>query len=165
MPPRHAARRSEEHWALTPIRWTHSLTDVNGTQPAQKACESGCACLASSRVAMAYVGSDTSAITNRLPHHPHILLLFQWALGRHLTPSGSALALHDSDLPHTASKQVRLANHIGVPAQLHRGSSKEGVLLYASNGKHDYVRIKGASQARYVCSAAPSVYIPDNMGT
>lgn len=38
--------------------------------------------------------------------------------------------------------QVRVANHIGVAHQLHRGSSKEGVHLYAGNRKNDYVRIR-----------------------
>lgn len=37
--------------------------------------------------------------------------------------------------------QVKVANSLGVAHQLHRGSSKEGVQLYAGHGKFDFVRI------------------------
>ncbi len=55
---------------------------------------------------MAYTGSDTGAFLARLPAHPYILMLFQWALGRHLTPDGATPALHVADLPHTTGNKV-----------------------------------------------------------
>ena len=79
---------------------------------AQKACDDGCGVLASTRIAMSYVGSDTRPINERLPQHPHILLLFQWALGRHLTPHGTTQALHVVHLPHTPNNKVSTLNNV-----------------------------------------------------
>ncbi|KAL0019797.1 hypothetical protein WJX77_004450 [Trebouxia sp. C0004] len=53
------------------------------------------------------------------------------------------LPAHINDYPRTNGGIVRVSNGVGVAHQLHRGSSREGVMVYANRaGRRDFVRIK-----------------------
>ncbi|KAL0038422.1 hypothetical protein WJX77_005952 [Trebouxia sp. C0004] len=53
------------------------------------------------------------------------------------------LPAHINDYPRTNGGIVRVSNGMGVAHQLHRGSSREGVMVYANRaGRRDFVSIK-----------------------
>ncbi|DBB03144.1 TPA: hypothetical protein ACH3X1_013374 [Trebouxia sp. C0004] len=84
-----------------------NTTDNRSSSAGQKACERGVPCLASGRAAMVYFGTDTTVIAGQLPDHPHILLSFQWAIGRHLaTQEEVEAAVNIGDLPRTFDGKV-----------------------------------------------------------
>ncbi|KAL3136038.1 hypothetical protein ABBQ32_007073 [Trebouxia sp. C0010 RCD-2024] len=107
----------------------------------QKACREGHACLATGRTPMSYVGGDTSDLAAHLPKLPHIVLLFRQLMSLHLATTSAPSSAYAA--PLSRDGKVKVANSLGVAHQLHRGSSKEGVQLYAGNGKFDFVQIVG----------------------
>ncbi|KAL0036462.1 hypothetical protein WJX77_008767 [Trebouxia sp. C0004] len=153
---RHSAEAVDEQ-TLVNASWKRTAetmaADAEAAEPsvekrsssaAQKACETGCTCLSSGRTGMVYVGStDTTAISAQLPNHPHILLLLQRALSSYLAGPQATVPSLVADMPRTVDRKVWVSTGLGIAHQLHRGSSKEGVMLSAG----DCVRIRGDSPA------------------
>ncbi|DBA87780.1 TPA: hypothetical protein ACH3X1_004779 [Trebouxia sp. C0004] len=111
---------------------------------AQRACETLKPCLDAGKTRMGYISpADTTCIGQRLGGHPQLLKLFQMAMAKELTSPNAVLPAHINDYPRTNGGIVRVSNGVGVAHQLHRGSSREGVMVYANRaGRRDFVRIK-----------------------
>ncbi|DBA83943.1 TPA: hypothetical protein ACH3X1_006439 [Trebouxia sp. C0004] len=111
---------------------------------AQRACETLKPCLDAGKTGMGYISpADTTCIGQRLGGHPQLLKLFQMAMAKELTSPNAVLPAHINDCPRTNGGIVRVSNGVGVAHQLHRGSSREGVMVYANRaGRRDFVRIK-----------------------